>query len=292
MPDSALAFSFGQNDFVRILTWNLQGRVGEWEHRHHAIQTVLKEHTPDVALFQESWVEPDGSTQAALFAEQLGLHCSTAAELAGFTTYPQATYWVVNAIITRWPNRIVRAQALVDENGAPTWRHMLAVVVERPQEDGGSFLAVGTHLEHGIDRSPTRSAQLQHLVTETAALLGGTETWRQSLPAIIAGDFNAVPWSEEIRRATGAATPFVEGFVLIDAWEACGNTDRGDTWATANELVPRRAVFPNRRLDYVTTTAPRMRNRGSFDSCTLAGVEPINGVQPSDHYAVVAEVDL
>lgn len=277
---------------MRVMTWNLQGRVGRWQERHPAIESVLVSARPDVVMLQESWVEPNGSTQADLLAARLGMHASTAAELAGFDIYPQAPYWVVNSVLTRWPNRIERAVPLVDESGTPTWRHVLVIDVARPADEGGPFIAAGTHLEHGLDRSVTRSAQMEHLMSEIADTLGDDAARRERLPAIVAGDFNAVPISDEIRRATGTSTPFVPGFVLVDAWEACGNTGRGDTWSSDNPLVPRRAVHPNRRLDYITTTSPRRRSCGSFDSCELIGTEPVDGIQPSDHYAVVAEVEL
>ncbi|MBJ7308135.1 MAG: endonuclease/exonuclease/phosphatase family protein [Acidimicrobiia bacterium] len=290
--DPTIYGSLGQDGGVRVLTWNVQGRIGEWEKRQLAIESELTSVEPDLVMLQESWVEPNGNTQASLFAKHLGFHSATAIELAGFDTYPQATYWVVNAILSRWPLQIQRAVSLVDENGAPTWRHALAVTVDRPPEHGGAFLAAGTHLEHGVDRSETRSAQMNHLLKEIAELLGDAETRKQTMPAVIAGDFNAVPWSDELRRATGASMPYLPSLVLIDAWEACGNTTRGDTWSTENPLVPRKAVYPNRRLDYITTTAPRLRNHGSFESCFLAGIDRVDGTQPSDHYAVVAEVVL
>jgi endonuclease/exonuclease/phosphatase family metal-dependent hydrolase len=274
------------------MTWNLQGRVGQWEARHHAIEKVLIDTQPDVVMLQESWVEPDGTAQAHVLAERLGMFAVTAFKLAGFDRYPEAPYWVVNAILTRWPSRILKAVPLRDESAASTWRHVLIASVERPDEEGGPFLAAGTHLEHGLDRMLTRSAQLAHLVAEVSDAISPSGTWRDELPALVAGDFNAVPWSDEIRHATGASTPFIPGFVLVDAWEACGNERRGDTWSSANPLVPRRAVYPNRRLDYITTTFPRRRNCGSFQSCELTGLEAIDGVQPSDHYAVVAEVAL
>ncbi len=277
---------------MRGVTWNVQGRGGQWEQRHDAIATTLTDLAADVVMLQESWVEPNGQTQAAVLADRLGLSSLTAAELAGFDRYPAAAYWVVNAILTRWPCRTIRAIPLLDEHRNSTWRHVLIAAVDRPDAEGGAFLVAGTHLEHGLDRSPTRTAQLHHLVSELADLLGGSDRWSTQLPAIVGGDFNAVPWSEEMRRATGAATPYVPGFVLVDAWDACGRTERGDTWSSSNSLVPRRAVHPNRRLDYITTTFPRQRSRGSFQACDLAGIAAVNGVQPSDHYAVVAEVDL
>lgn len=277
---------------MRVVTWNLQGRIGDWERRHFAIAAVLADADADVVMLQESWVEPDGGTQADLLADRLGLHVATAAALAGFDRYPQAPYWVVNAILTRWTSTIVRAVPLLDEDGVPTWRHVLIVQVERPASEGGAFLAAGTHLEHGLDRSPTRSAQMAHLLREVSSAIGPADVWRDRLPAVVAGDFNAVPWSDEICGATGAASTFVPGFGLVDAWEACGNTERGDTWSSRNSLVPRRAISPNRRLDYITTTFPRRRGCGSFRTCELVGVDPIDDIQPSDHYAVLAEIEL
>lgn len=277
---------------MRVLTWNVQGRVGDWQTRHQAVVSVLQDAAPDIVMLQESWVEPNGSTQAQKLGDTVGLHAASAAVLAGFDRYPQASYWVVNALLSRWPIQILKAVSLHDENDMPTWRHVLIVRVERPELEGGTFLAAGTHLEHGLERSVTRSAQLGHLLGEVSGCLGSSEQWRDEPPAIVAGDFNAVPWSDEMRRATGASTPFLPGFVLVDAWDACGNTERGDTWAARNPLVPRRAIHPNRRLDYIMTTSPRRRKSGSFISCELCGVEPVNGIQPSDHYAVLAEVDL
>ena len=88
---------------MRIMTWNVQGRVGDWETRHGALRSWIERTDPDVLTLQESWVEPDGTTQAARLGLELGMHVVTAADLAGFDRYPEATYWVVNAVLARWP---------------------------------------------------------------------------------------------------------------------------------------------------------------------------------------------
>ena len=92
--------------------------------------------------------------------------------------------------------------------------------------------------------------------------LGDDEQRRAANPAVLGGDLNAVPWSDEVRGLTGSAGPHVPGLVFVDAWEAAGNEGRGDTWAAANPRVPRRAVHPNRRLDYVMVSWPRRRGVG------------------------------
>ncbi len=277
---------------VRVVTWNLQGRVGDWRERERAIVATIDGVRPDVVTVQESWVEAGGATQADVIAGELGWHAVTAAELAGFARYPDAPYWVVNAVLSRWPLAVEAVHPLDDEHGRPTWRHALVVRVDRPAGEGGPFPVVGTHLEHGLDRSATRVAQARHLATTVAEVLGDRARRSTRLPAVLAGDLNAVPWSDEVRALTGAAEPLVEGLVFVDAWDAAGHTDRGATWSAANPLVPKRAVHPDRRLDYVMVSWPRRRNAGHVASCSLAGTEPVDGVWASDHFAVVAEIDM
>lgn len=277
---------------VRMATWNLQGRTGDWEARQQAQLATLAEVGPDVVALQESWVEPEGATQAGWLAERLGLHAATAAELAGFDRYPGAPYWVVNSLVARWPVAQLAARPLPDEHGAATWRHVLVARIERPEPEGGPFLAAAAHLEHGLDRSPTRRAQAAALAAELATHLGPPVERREALPAVLGADLNAVPWSDEVRGLTGATGPLQPGLVLVDAWDAAGNQERGDTWASVNPRVPRRAVHPNRRLDYVMVTWPRRRGAGHVDGCRLAGTAAVDGIWPSDHFAVVADIDL
>jgi len=277
---------------MRVMTWNTQGRVGDWVPRHAALRSGIAQIAPDVLTLQESWVERDGSTQAARLSEELGLYTVTAAELAGFDRYPDASYWVVNAVLARWPLTIERLCSLPDEHGEPTWRHVLVTRVHRPVEEGGPFIAAGTHLEHGLEQSARRSVQMAALVDHLAEVLGDETQRREALPAILAGDLNCTPESDEYRRATGLAPGTTPGFTLVDAWTAAGNTDPGHTWSAANPLVPRRAIHPHRRLDYVMVSTPRRRGAGHVRRCSLAGTAAVDGVWASDHYAVVAEVEL
>jgi endonuclease/exonuclease/phosphatase family metal-dependent hydrolase len=277
---------------MRIMTWNVQGRHGEWADRHAALRSWIERTAPDVLTLQESWVEPDGTTQAARLGEELGMHAVTAADLAGFDRYPQAPYWVVNAVLSRWPLTIERLCPLPDENGEPTWRHVLVTRVHRPADEGGPFIAAGTHIEHGLEQSARRSTQLTALVNHLAEVLGDETQRRESLPAILAGDLNCVPESDEYRRATGLSAGAIPGFTLVDAWTAAGNTDPGHTWSARNPLVPRLAIHPHRRLDYVMVSTPRRPGTGHVHGCSLAGTEAADGVWASDHFAVVAEVGM
>lgn len=274
------------------MTWNLQGRVGDWRTRETAILGHLRREAPDVVMLQESWIENGGTTQAEVLAESLDMHTITAASLSGFDRYPTAPYWVVNAILSRWPITLLDAIPLPDEHGERTWRHVLLGEVNRPEDLGGAFRVAGSHLEHGLDRSPTRNAQTRALIGHLAEATGPQATRRDRPPVVLGADLNAVPWSDEVRHLTGASAPEVPGFVLVDAWDAAGGQGRGDTWCAANPRVPARAVHPNRRLDYVMVSWPRARGVGHVDACRLVATEAIDGVWASDHYAVCAEIDL
>jgi hypothetical protein len=46
----------------------------------------------------------------------------------------------------------------------------------------------------------------------------------------------------------------------------------------------------DRRLDYIFVGGPGSDGAGHIVDCNLAGNKPIDGVWPSDHYAVVAEL--
>jgi endonuclease/exonuclease/phosphatase family metal-dependent hydrolase len=277
-----------------MVTWNVQGRAGDWRSRGRALAEELAAVDPDVVALQESWVERTGPTQAEELAAEVGLRAAVALEAAGagFDRYPQAPYWVVNSLLARWPLDGATVVELPDEHGSRTWRHALLAWVRRPDADGGPFLVASAHLEHGLERSPTRRAQAQVLASRIAACLGDEHRRREANPAVLGADLNAVPWSDEVRGLTGATGPHVPGLVFVDAWEAAGGDGRGATWSRGNPRVPRRAAHPDRRLDYVMVSWPRRRGVGHVRGCRLAGTAPVRDVWPSDHHAVVADLDL
>jgi endonuclease/exonuclease/phosphatase family metal-dependent hydrolase len=57
---------------VRIVTWNLWWRLGEWTARADSIAYTLEELRPDLVCLQEVWQERDRN-QGALLAERLGM---------------------------------------------------------------------------------------------------------------------------------------------------------------------------------------------------------------------------
>ncbi len=267
---------------VRIMTWNLWWRFGPWEARQAAILAELQRIDPDVALLQEVWATDDGADQAVRLGDALGRHVARTTQPSG---RPQT---FGNAILSRWPVLDQEMAVLPNEHGEPSHRSALTAVLDTP---AGPQPFTVTHLAWQYDASSLRQAQLEAVV-ELVARHPPAEP-ETDPPAVLAGDFNAVPDSDEIRRLTGRSTPFGHGAIFTDCWEAVG-AGPGHTWSRDNPHAAD-ALWPRRRLDYVFVAWPRPKPLGNPRSAELAGTEPIptsgEAVVPSDHWAVVVELD-
>jgi endonuclease/exonuclease/phosphatase family metal-dependent hydrolase len=109
-------------------------------------------------------------------------------------------------------------------------------------------------------------------------------------PAVVTGDFNALPDSDEVRLFSGVRTaPVVPGQVFVDAWEYAEPGEPGATWDRVNPHVA--ATFtPSGRVDYIHVGPPGAGGLGHVQGVRRIGAEPVGGVWPSDHAGVVAEL--
>ncbi len=258
---------------LRILTWNIWWRFGPWRQRRPAIAATLKRLDADVIALQEVWSD-ETTDQAAGLAGELGYHhvyaWSMDMEGVGFG----------NAVLSRWP--IKRHDTIPLHGGKETGegRNALFAEIEGPR---GLIPVFSTHLNWKLHHSHIRQRQ----VTDLALFVDGKRPW--SFPPIVCGDLNADPPSEEIRMLTGLATCPVEGLVFHDAWRAAGGGGAGITWDNRNPNAATE-LEPDRRIDYILVGWPQARGAGHIVGCKVAGNEPVDGVWPSDHHAVLAEL--
>jgi endonuclease/exonuclease/phosphatase family metal-dependent hydrolase len=264
---------------ARVLTWNLWWQFGPWRERQGAILSVLQSQSPDIVFLQEVWAQEGGLDQAQWLADELNMNVVR-------TEGPWYDNGVSlgNAILSRWPIVSWQVHRLPDVTGAPSYRRAIVAQVETPH---GRLWTVCTHLDHAFDGSATRVAQCE-------ALCGIVDQLRVDpqveMPVVLAGDFNAVPDSDEMRMMTGRREPAIDGLVFTDLWEVAGQ-DAGLTWRRDNPYIEDSA-WPNRRLDYIFVSWPRPRPLGNPLRTWLAGLESIGGVYPSDHAAVVADIQM
>ena len=111
----------------------------------------------------------------------------------------------------------------------------------------------------------------------------------RSFPAVLVGDLNADPSTDELRMLTGKAAVPVPGVVFRDAWEAVGHREPGFTWSKENPFAAAN-LDVDRRIDHVLVGAAKLGGVGNVLDARIAGNEPVDGMWPSDHLAMVAEL--
>lgn len=260
---------------IRVATWNLWCRHGNWEDRQSSIFSTLRNLDADICGLQEvSTRDPD---QVSQLQEDLGYHVACSPD-------DEHDRWgIANVITSRWPITD-HGWSYLDVGDMPPHRTFLWARVDSPF---GELTVYCTHLSHGFDNSALRQRQLAQICEHIVAQRGDP---KKSFPPILIGDLNAVPESDEIRRLTGLAPAYVPGFVATDAWAQCGDGP-GETYSAENPYVVDSA-WPNRRLDYVLTGWPRPRPTGNPASVERFGMQAVGGVIPSDHYGVVATISV
>ena len=281
---------------MRIVTWNLWWRFGDnWEARHHAIAATLAELEADIVCCQEIWAERDGPNQADLLGETLGMN------VAHHPRFGRRGLSFSNAILSRDP--VVASDShTLEVNGQSGHRTALVARIARPGGDhsdhgdhtsgsdgkrarsaDGEITVICTHLEHRFHLSEIRQGQVA-----TLCELAAPHHDPEGFPVVMAGDFNAVPGSDEIRLLTGERPPPVPELVWSDAWAQAGDGP-GFTWDGQNPYLSQ-AMWPNRRIDYVFVSTPRPVPHGNIAAIQLVGTQPVEGVMPSDHYGLVADL--
>ncbi len=268
-----------QGDRVRVMTWNLWWGFNDLKLRREVILEVLRQEQPDILGLQEVWAD-DEENMAAWLAERLGMNWSYGApsdqqHWRERIDNPSAGFGV--AVLSRWPLRDKQVHDLPQDASRP----MLSVIVDAPH---AAVPFVTVHLSAlPLGGSARRIAQVEALARHVATLPAPDH------PAIVTGDFNAEPESDELRRFGGNLTaPVVEGQVFLDAWRVATPADPGYTWDRANPYVGQ-WIEPSARIDYIHI-AGRSGPLGHVRSAHLAGLAPIEGVWPSNHYAVVADL--
>lgn len=263
---------------MRVVTWNLWWRFGPWAARREAILAVLRELEPDVVGLQEVWAVDGGENLAQSLARDLGLHWAwwpSPAPERWQRRIGDDTVGAGTAVLSRWPvvERAVLklpAPAELDDGRLAAYARLDAPGHRVP------FFTV--HLTSG--GGPARTVRRE----QAAALAEFVTAHRHGTahPPVVTGDFNARPEAPEVRLLRAAG--------LGDAWEHAAPGAPSGTWDTANPYVAHADGEPSVRIDYVHVGPPGPGGLGRVLAVRRAAAGPVDGVWPSDHAAVVADL--
>ncbi|NAZ83518.1 endonuclease [Kineococcus sp. R8] len=280
---------------LRLVTWNVWWRFGDWRARREALLSVLRAEQPDVVGLQEVWATEDENL-AGWLGERLGMHVAWSPSPSpqrwqrrlartGEDREDSGSIAFGNAVLSRHPLLEERVVHLPSGGGEDEGRTALQVLVDAPH---GVLPFTTTHLNSSPAESAVRVAQVRDVVRFVA---DGHRRAGGGYPPVLTGDFNAVETSDEVRVACGYETPGpVEDFVLVDSWRFAEPGAHGLTWDRRNPWVAR-VHQPSARIDYVLVGLAPFSGHGSVRSVRLTATDPVDGVWASDHAAVVVDLE-
>lgn len=291
---------------LRVVQLNL-GSYFEpgWKERRHETVAWLAELRPDVVCLEEVWESQSVPNTAGWVAERLHEELDGAegeptyhwcfggdAFGPGRTRDPSVRFG--SAVLSRWP---------ID---AHTY-HRLPTVGEDPEVDStpwellevatGGLDVFACHLSpaphHGRHRRRQVLAidEIIRSVRRRRAAGSHGNGWRDAVPPILCGDFNAEPDSDEIRFLCGLTDLEGRATFYQDAWRVAGEgPGLTQDWRT-NPIAADLNVH-RKRIDYVFVGDPFLAQHGAGRvlRAEVAFDESRTGVLASDHFGLVVDL--
>jgi endonuclease/exonuclease/phosphatase family metal-dependent hydrolase len=262
---------------LKVLTLNVWNRGGPWELRAKRIREWIDQLDPDLIGFQEV-LRGDGVDLAADLVGSRGYRTEFACAIE---FWEDRTLLFGNSIASRWPIRDHDVLSL-PEDGSGERRIALGATIDSPY---GPIGFTSTHLNWKLHHGAVRERQ----VIALCDWVRGRRP-REGFPPILVGDFNAEPDSAEVRYVCGLQSLEGRSVHFRDAWRHAGDGDYGLTWSNRNSYASP-WFEPERRIDYIFVGSPQAPSGiGNVESCRVVCNDAVDGVWPSDHFGVFAEL--
>lgn len=269
-----------------------------WDARRVEIVAWLDRLEPDIVCLQEIWESDTQPNTAGWIVDQLHVddyHWAFGGAPFGTELSPDPTLRFGSGVLSRWP---------IDEHDL----HLLPVL-----DDSDPFVTrVPWELFHvrtaGLDVFSTHLAaaphQADHRALQVLAIDGhiraareGHDAARQigqkrdDMPAILCGDFNAEPDSDEIRFLSSLHVLDGRTTFYQDAWRVAGE-GAGYTQDWRVNPIAAELNVHRKRIDYIFVGDPFQRagSAGRVLSAAVVFNEALTGVIASDHSGLLVEV--
>jgi endonuclease/exonuclease/phosphatase family metal-dependent hydrolase len=275
---------------MRIVTFNLWGDRAPLDARLDSAAEGLAALAPDIVLLQEVRRGEGLECTGCSLAKRLG--AAWRCEFGLATTGPAGTWGPGSpageeGVAVLSPHPISDARVAELPEARPVDRRVL---LSARVNVGGVEVAVHTtHLHWRLGDGMARERQVVAADELARAFATG-------VVHVVGGDFNSAPENDEIRFMTGACTLADRRTAWQDAWARGlrGTAEQGWTWAVRNpntEWIRHLAL--DRRIDYLFVSPEERSGRGRvLDARVVLDAPGANGVWPSDHFGVLADVQI
>lgn len=272
---------------IRVLTLNVWNTEGD-PRRPELINREIRRLAPDLIALQEVVHTARTKMLDALLAD-LPFHATHQADVQE-SIPPFSERYGGTAIATRWPHEIVEVLDLrVAGAGDIPWA-TLAAIVKLPALGEMLFIAPTAGWRPAAEAVRER---------QVIAITDLDARHRRGLPTVIAGDFNAGPDAASIRFLTGLQSLDGRSVLYHDAWALAGK-GAGFTWTSDNpnarvgvdQIV--RQIGYQKRFDYIFVGSwdAHPKAQAQIQSAELAFDRAVDGIWASDHFGVVADLEV
>jgi endonuclease/exonuclease/phosphatase family metal-dependent hydrolase len=270
---------------MRVLVQNLFGRRADWPRRRAALQIAIAELQPDLLAFPEAVVAADDDQVADLLGPAFHVAHQREREPGdGADVEPGQGH----SIASRWPLENVRELDLhVTPRTAGFACGLIAAEVEAPEPIGRTLFAY-----HNPNWQLSFAYERELQAVAAARFLEQCVADRE-LHVVLAADLDADPASSSTRFWTGRQSLDGTSVCYRDAWESRHPDELGHTFGVPENALGIDWDWPFRRIDYIFVRCgehggPTLEIR----DCRLIFDQPIDGVWASDHFGVVADLEL
>ncbi|MGE4086330.1 MAG: endonuclease/exonuclease/phosphatase family protein [Vicinamibacterales bacterium] len=271
-----------------------------WHERRAEIIAWLDELRADVVCLEEIWSDAHHPPTARWIAERTAIdyHLAFGGLALAEGLWKEPTLRFGAAVLSRWPIELHQVWRLpVDPDDAPEDRflHGFPNVLLHARTAGLDVFA--THLTGAPHHGRHRCQQVLALDRLVRTVRGGRDgavpfgQRQPHPPALLCGDFNAEPDSDEIRFLCGLTSLVETTTFWQDAWRVAGEGP-GLTQDWRSHPLAARLNVHRKRIDYVFVGSPflRMGDAGRVLRAEPAFHEPRTGVQASDHSGLVVDL--
>ena len=285
---------------LRVATINVGSFFeANWDDRKFEVVAWLDKVDADVVCLQEVWQDIDAVNTATWVAERssINYHSFFGGHPIAWKEREKPDFRFGSAILSRWPIDVSHAWALpIADNpedpivGTMPW--------ELVHAHTGGLDVYTAHLAaapvHGRHRR-VQVMKIDDLIKETR---GDRDEFldypapRQHMPAILTGDFNAEPESDEMRWLRGHTVINDRTTFFQDAWRVAGDGGPGITQDWRTHPLSANLNVHRKRIDYVYVGDPFMRagDAGRILNAELIADSPLTGIQASDHMGLLVEI--
>jgi endonuclease/exonuclease/phosphatase family metal-dependent hydrolase len=263
---------------LKVVTLNIWNRSGRWEQRLPLIRRELFALAPDIVGLQEVVGLAGQPTLADEIAQGSDYRVFNAlsGDLAGGLHFG-------NAILSRHDFLETAHWPFSADSSEPR-----GIGFARVDAPCGAVPFFVTHLSWRFHEGPERMDQVTQLLARV-----DEQAPTREFPAIVVGDMNAEPDAREMRIVRGLEPLGERGVYFADCWDYLHRDNPtmgpGYTFSRANTEALRTRE-PSRRIDYIFVRGPDRQLRGEPLVARVVFSEATQGVFPSDHFGVYAEI--